>query len=979
MLLDFIHPQILFRALIKCGLLLAVKNIFEVKMQYVKKIFNEKTCLILLAFTTLLILAIYAYKKSLYFTSIPIDGAFQHLNPMRRIAEGELPGRDFNIFHGLIVSYLHYPIYKLFGGDLFSSELSRYILNGISAYVVILSIFITLERFKVAMILTISTVFVAQFYSLFILIDPVGNAYSSLAVRTLLPGVIVAYLLHANNKGFFERKSMLTLYLPIGLFSAIAMAIATEQGVAILIACLFGLLILNIGRATLLKRLLNISIFIIAFTFSYLLLVTIASGGAYSDALSFTWNDLPADQFWYFGTYPNVFPKNTLDFILTPGKGKIKDVVFIAIIAFISLIARWFSTTDLHKKRENEILFIGMVYGSILLISNFGMISDHYAEALVRLSLIVLFISMLSLMRKLIDLNEWVKPVGWTLLALLIFFPWQPKGLLYGVIELSSLNKNHKKNIRHAGVLPVGHEYIGLTKTSAQVLPPATFFRSPEKLSDDKSNGYLMILHENAESLEMYKEGNKIYINDLPETILQVSEDHLLTSSQVSASNYTVRYANLGKDFSRSSTPYYSNLWFNGIYALGDDGGCLMVPRVRHISKVRMYQTITFFGEEERQVTSIYRNVLCVNGPKLNPYIHGYPASFKVGKEISFASGDLSRTKNQAEAAFNDNGDLKNIYGVAGARSIFNDDGELQNIYGLAGESSVDIGKSVSMKNYGEVVDNKFQNQNKIKVERWRNKPCMAGDEPKLWSTYTGLIDLKVGQTNPAKVDYIIHALGKDNRKNYLDAFKETKPVFVHTIRPKYTAYERWIQVTSWGFYSALIENYEIVARTNYSFIWRRKSQNMEPEWYINPNAICQSEQYSWSDTVDIWDGDILVDESLEEVDISSIIDAKGKDFQVVILEVTYKLDNKFSHIPLLGESARHSLKPDDTLTPMPIPLSPYENVVTFPLLLKKNSNPRLILDSSSLLKGASIAVSHIRFRREDEKIAEYIPILIDN
>lgn len=53
--------------------------------------------------------------------------------------------------------------------------------------------------------------------------------------------------------------------------------------------------------------------------------------------------------------------------------------------------------------------------------------------------------------------------------------------------------------------------------------------------------------------------------------------------------------------------------------------------------------------------------------------------------------------------------------------------------------------------------------------------------------------------------------------------------------------------------------------------------------------------------------------------------------------------------------------------------------MVTCLLLLKKDLNPQLTLDSSSLLKGASITVSGIRFRHEDERLAEYIPILLDN
>ncbi len=51
----------------------------------------------------------------------------------------------------------------------------------------------------------------------------------------------------------------------------------------------------------------------------------------------------------------------------------------------------------------------------------------------------------------------------------------------------------------------------------------------------------------------------------------------------------------------------------------------------------------------------------------------------------------------------------------------------------------------------------------------------------------------------------------------------------------------------------------------------------------------------------------------------------------------------------------------------------------TFLLLLEKDLNPQLTLDLSSLLKAASVTVSRIRLRCEDEKLTGYIAILLDN
>lgn len=94
-------------------------------MQLIKSLFSrlktdnfknvEKALCFFIFISLLFTLIIYTLKKSIFFTSIPIDGAFQHINPLRRIAAGEIPGRDFQVFHGLVISYLHYPIYFYLG------------------------------------------------------------------------------------------------------------------------------------------------------------------------------------------------------------------------------------------------------------------------------------------------------------------------------------------------------------------------------------------------------------------------------------------------------------------------------------------------------------------------------------------------------------------------------------------------------------------------------------------------------------------------------------------------------------------------------------------------------------------------------------------------------------------------------------------------------------------------------------------------
>src|SRR5271156_5214995 len=65
-------------------------------------------------------------NMALWFDGAPGDGPFQMFNPLRRIAAGQIGGRDFVFYHGIGVPYLHYPLFALLGGKtIAASELSR--------------------------------------------------------------------------------------------------------------------------------------------------------------------------------------------------------------------------------------------------------------------------------------------------------------------------------------------------------------------------------------------------------------------------------------------------------------------------------------------------------------------------------------------------------------------------------------------------------------------------------------------------------------------------------------------------------------------------------------------------------------------------------------------------------------------------------------------------------------------------------------
>ena len=59
------------------------------------------------------------------------DGPFQLFNVLRRIAGGQVWGRDFQAFTGIAANWAHLPIFFIAGGDFRASEISRFFTSGL--------------------------------------------------------------------------------------------------------------------------------------------------------------------------------------------------------------------------------------------------------------------------------------------------------------------------------------------------------------------------------------------------------------------------------------------------------------------------------------------------------------------------------------------------------------------------------------------------------------------------------------------------------------------------------------------------------------------------------------------------------------------------------------------------------------------------------------------------------------------------------
>lgn len=892
-------------------------------------------CLLIL----ILLIVIYTLKKSLFFTSIPIDGAFQHLNPMRRIADGQLPGRDIQVFHGLIVSYLHYPIFSALGKTLFASEFSRYLLNGLFAVTSVLLIFGGLVKKSRAILYSAIFLIVGKFLGVFWLIDPFGDAYSSLAVRTFAPTIAFAYLLYLNRKNRLRTdRFFIRVVIPCSVIVAIAAAIATEQGLA-LGGAIGVYFLIGTSWRSIKDKILDLLAYILVSLATFTLIIIIASAGSPGNFLKFAFVYLPSDQFWYFGSYPNIFAKNFWSLIFVPGTRYPFPHYLIALVALALIAIRsvWSKVHSERPKRHDEtiLLCIAMLYGCAALISNLGMVSAHYAEPLTRISLIIIiFYSMGSVLKwRAHQESQGIVNYAFISVSLVLLFSSDTfLGALPASYSFAKEYLTRRAEQRISGVIPSTYEYDDFLSKTSYAIPPKEIFQK-----DSISSGKIFLfLNPPPELYRHLSIGDKITLNGKQEKVLQVSKTHIASSYQPGATIFELEYS-LGNPKTLASTPFYrvfeNREWSNGI-SKDPSGGCILVPKAESLVGVTSGRELKFsFESKPRQITNVLRNIICVDGSPLEPYEHGFPERFTITNKLHYTLFPYS-----SPLAFSE---LKKLRVEA-----YHFESGLAYLGGKSNHPWPDTGIN-------------FYNELSV-------PSCLSTQSLNLWSTYTGLLDLVIGTKNPGNVDYMIHALGKTMRQKYLDDFEHTQPKFVQTLRAGYTPYERWLQTSTWNFYHKIIDNYHIAATTNHSLIWERNtSLSSDASWNNWPEQLCNTSDKNWITTDTAWTELDKNSIGPKSISLRQLIPKHDENTpqKFYEIDVSYKAFNKFEKFPMVGKSARFFLKPVGSNTALPISLPPYENHIVFPLEASNSGDLRLDIETISLLGGVHLEVNSVKYR----------------
>ena len=216
------------------------------------------------------------------------------------------------------------------------------------------------------------------------------------------------------------------------------------------------------------------------------------------------------------------------------------------------------------------------------------------------------------------------------------------------------------------------------------------------------------------------------------------------------------------------------------------------------------------------------------------------------------------------------------------------------------------------------------------------------GHAPVIWSTYSSIVEYEAGVFHPF-FDYIIHALGHDNRVAYADKFVATKPDIVQTLRPTYSSYEEWLETNYWSFYRPLFRDYTIAASGPWTYFWLPRATPFRED----PRLVADTP---------IPPGQLAI-----AIPASDVRPGEPEIFEV---SLRYHIDNPLSRVPIAGALPRYIIRVSNARNHVTLSLAPYETRRVFPVLVDSSTDIHLLGEALSLIGRPRLFFDSIRVVR---------------
>jgi hypothetical protein len=296
------------------------------------------------------------------------NGTFQLYNPLRRLSEGQIAGVDFPFFHGVGVILLHFPVFVIFGENLFAAEVAKQLVSPALFFASSwFFMYAVLQKHRQALIATALATIICIFFSVTI----IGPGNSLVGVRSTLPIIVaglIAWPLAKTGRTRLLQKILLVAAL------ALSIICGSEQGIAAVLSFLLIKCIFAAYRKTPVRHILQNSLTqICAIGIMFIVLLALVTAGNPAGALRYAFIDIPADQGWYFGTEPNgTLTWDNLLPLLFNWSLRYMHLIILSTLVLLWIAQRRKLLQDAHKM---AFLFLGT---SGVLVAVFGALGGYY-------------------------------------------------------------------------------------------------------------------------------------------------------------------------------------------------------------------------------------------------------------------------------------------------------------------------------------------------------------------------------------------------------------------------------------------------------------------------------------------------------------------------------------------------------------------------------------------------------------------------
>jgi hypothetical protein len=314
-----------------------------------------------------------------------VDGPYQTINACRRVMDGQWPGEDFVVFHGIGTIWYHSIFYAILGGNL-SGSIAAY-LAACFAIVWVPSALAARyagypQWLAAALGLLVVNVLLVTPGPLYDVVYPGGNMLGTRIGLSLTVVMIFAFLLRRMH----SRRGKSAV---LGAGAAIGFWISQEQGMSMSASLLaLGLWLVVTKRVGWREFGVDACTALVSLIVVYVSGLSLLSGGGIARVLDFSWIQIPDNQFWFFGKPPR-FINSARDLL------DAKDIMIPAAFALSPWIGAFiasFMRRNSPSESERALTILLMAYALFSLHPLAGYKSAHYFASMGHAGFVVLLL-----------------------------------------------------------------------------------------------------------------------------------------------------------------------------------------------------------------------------------------------------------------------------------------------------------------------------------------------------------------------------------------------------------------------------------------------------------------------------------------------------------------------------------------------------------------------------------------------------------